>query len=68
MTWQQDMESIQSWLHNAHHYGGGFIRTFTEAAMRADAENYVVLRPCLVKFVIKYPEYAIQNLQSKLPE
>lgn len=38
--------------------GGGFVRTIAEAGLRADYENYALLRPVLLKLKDKYPEYA----------
>jgi len=36
---------------------GDFLRALAEAALRADAENYVTLRPALLDIRTRYPEY-----------
>ena len=35
--------------------GPSFLTTFLEACLRADAENYEVIRPALIFFMAKYP-------------
>jgi hypothetical protein len=52
MTAQEDNE-LFNWLLNAAGHGtgpaaGDFLKNLAEAALRADAENYLVLRPVLV--------------------
>ena len=37
---------------------GGFVRTIAEAGLRADSDNYRLLRPALLALKAKYPEYA----------
>lgn len=37
--------------------GGGFVKTVAQAAMRADDDNYAILRPALLAFKAKYPKY-----------
>jgi len=37
---------------------GDFLRTLAEAALRADPDNYRILRPALVLLKAKYPKYA----------
>ena len=41
----------------AMQYGGGFVKTVAQAAMRADDDNYAILRPALLAFKAKYPVY-----------
>lgn len=38
--------------------GGDFVRTLAEAALRADWENYAMLRPTLLAMQVKYPDYS----------
>jgi len=59
MTWQEDGEpGVTSWLMNAVNFGDGFVHSFAEAAMRADSENYEIIRPALLKLKARYPDYA----------
>ena len=43
MIANEDFE-LYRWLLDAARYGGSFVRTMAEAAFRADAENYELLR------------------------
>ena len=36
---------------------GGFLRALADAALRADAENFEILRPALEKIQARYPQY-----------
>jgi hypothetical protein len=36
---------------------GGFLVALADAALRADGENYPILRPALRELKQKYPEY-----------
>lgn len=36
---------------------GDFLRSVAEAALRADHQNYLLLRPALLEMQKKYPEY-----------
>lgn len=36
---------------------GGFLRALADAALRADAKNYAILRPALLQIRDKYPDY-----------
>jgi hypothetical protein len=61
MIAQEDSELFH-WLLNAAGRGirppaGDFLKHLAEAALRADAENYFVLRPILVEMAVKYPKY-----------
>lgn len=63
MIAQQDQEMID-WLINAvdpRYRAGGFIRAIADAALRADWENYDILRPALMQLKDKYPEYAAKQ-------
>jgi hypothetical protein len=57
VIWQMDHPNVVEWIINAGDRGGGFVSTLAKAAMRADAVNYPLLRPSLLLFVDKYPEY-----------
>ncbi|MGH8863277.1 MAG: hypothetical protein ACREVZ_01290 [Burkholderiales bacterium] len=57
MVAQTDPELL-TWLLNAQRKAGGFVATLAEAAMRADHENYPILRPVLVQMREKYPQYS----------
>lgn len=57
MIAQDDME-LADWLLNAQSFGGDFLRSLAEAGLRADHENYPVLRPVLLSMKEKYPKYA----------
>jgi hypothetical protein len=37
---------------------GGFLSTMALAALRADHDNYRILRPALLELKAKYPQYA----------
>lgn len=39
---------------------GGFLLAFAQAAIRADAENYAILRPALRDLRRKYPKYDLR--------
>jgi hypothetical protein len=36
---------------------GGFLKTLADAALRADCQNYAILRPALLEIQKKYPVY-----------
>jgi hypothetical protein len=58
MIWQEDRE-LMDWLSNIEPMGAGsFLKSLAETAMRADEENYPILRPALLAMKEKYPEYA----------
>jgi hypothetical protein len=61
MVAQEDTELFE-WLQNASGHGtrpaaGDFLKHLAEAGLRADAENYAVLRPVLVVMAMRYPAY-----------
>lgn len=64
MTASEDRE-LHPWLSVAHHYGGGFIATLAEAALRADECNYAILRPTLLQFREKYPQYDDERFRMR---
>ncbi len=54
---QNDDPEILEWLSNAVHRGGGFISSLAHAALRADPENYPIIRPVILVMRAKYTEY-----------
>ena len=40
---------------------GDFLRSLADAALRADTENYPILRPALLELQKKYPQYSYQG-------
>jgi len=57
MTAQEDSELID-WLLNAQMWAGDFLKSIAAAGLRADHENYPVLRPALLVFQAKFPKYS----------
>lgn len=55
-TAHTDVELID-WLLNASMWSGGFLKSLAEAGLRADSENYPILRPVLLEMKGKYPKY-----------
>jgi len=54
---QNDDRELLEWLANAHQRGGSFISSLANAALRADPENYPLIRPLVLQMREKYPEY-----------
>ena len=48
----------RQWVYTAFRFGGGFIKSFAEACMRADEQNLALLEPVLDQMVAKYPYYS----------
>ena len=46
------------WIVNASNSGGSFLKSLAEAGLRADEDNYRLIRPVLLKMKEKYPQYA----------
>jgi hypothetical protein len=57
MIAQDDDLQVFEWLVNAAAGGGGFVSSFAIAALRADDENYPIIRPALIVLRKKYPVY-----------
>lgn len=61
MTTAFDDRDLLPWLlgiaNGKPHPSGDFLRSLADAALRADATNYPILRPALVAIREKYPEY-----------
>ena len=60
----QEDDELFNWLVNAAGHGtgppaGDFLKNLAEAGLRADAENYPILRPVLVELSVKYPKYKV---------
>ncbi len=55
-TAQQDDELVD-WLVNASQKAGDFVKQLAEAGLRADHDNYPILRPALLQLKAKYPKY-----------
>ena len=52
----EDLE-LWDWLRNARDFAGDFLKSLAEAGLRADADNYAILRPVLLQMKAKYPKY-----------
>ncbi len=63
MTAMEDGE-LSQWLTAALNLGGSFIKTIAQAALRADEDNYAILRPVLLQLKDKYPKYG--HMQEKV--
>lgn len=57
-------EEERKWLNAAAVYGGGFIKSFTEACFTADESNFEILRPALNNLMVKYPHYLTAPFQK----
>lgn len=67
---QEDSE-LFDWLTGVCHPtmgAGDFLRHLAEASLRADWENYPILRPALLKIAAKYPEYREAERERRLKE
>jgi hypothetical protein len=56
----QDDPDVLDWANgvsNVTSGAGDFLRAVAYAALRADWENYPILRPALLQLVEKYPAY-----------
>jgi hypothetical protein len=67
-----DDPELLEWLNNAQQRGGGFVHNLAEAGLRADPENYPVLRPLLIEMRKKYPAYepseaVKQEIRERIP-
>lgn len=56
MTAQEDRE-LYPWLVRANLMGGQFLKSLTDAGLRADPMNYQILRPALLMFRDKFRNY-----------
>ena len=54
---QNDDPELLEWLAKAEQQGGGFVQSLAGAGLRADAQNYPLIRPLLLLMRTKYPAY-----------
>ncbi|HEY1800053.1 MAG TPA: hypothetical protein VGG46_03880 [Terriglobales bacterium] len=54
---QNDDPELLEWLSAASQRGGGFVQSLANAALRADEENYLLIRPLVMFMRAKYTEY-----------
>ncbi|MGH7936663.1 MAG: hypothetical protein ACREF8_06610, partial [Chthoniobacterales bacterium] len=57
MIWQEDSDLMDWLLGIRPKNAGDFLQSVAMAAMRADAQNYMILRPALLELKAKYPKY-----------
>jgi hypothetical protein len=57
MIAQEDTELVNWILGIQRLHAGSFLQAIADAAVRADGQNYLLLRPALLQFRSKYPEY-----------
>lgn len=53
----QDDPELNDFLLNISSHAGSFLRSLGDAALRADCQNYPILRPVLLEMKKKYPDY-----------
>jgi hypothetical protein len=53
----QDDPELCPWLLGCCYRAGDFLRNVASAGLRADNQNYSLLRPVLLQLKAKYPEY-----------
>lgn len=58
-------KSVITWVFNASERGGSFIKHLALAAVYADAQNYVILRPVILRMKEKYPNYAAKTTDPR---
>lgn len=52
-----DDPELLEWLAKAEKDGGGFVKAIASAGLRADFENYPLIRPLLITMREKYSKY-----------
>jgi hypothetical protein len=50
-----ELNYVNAWIGPLAQRPGNFLSTFLEACLRADDENYEILRPALLILMDKYP-------------
>ena len=64
----QTDDELMDWIYclanQSPRRSGGFLESLSQAAVRADQENYLLLRPALLALKRKYPEYDIKPRYS----
>lgn len=53
----QEDRDLFPWLVGANAHAGQFLKSLTDAGLRADPDNYGRLRPVLLELKEKYPSY-----------
>jgi len=57
---------IENWIYGIidkmPYKAGGFLSTFAEAVIRADADNYEILKPAIEQLKAKYPKYGTATI------
>jgi hypothetical protein len=48
---------IRNWASNAIAHGGSFVKSFAEAVLRADPDNFEILEQATRTLMEKYPKY-----------
>lgn len=64
MSVQNDPELVDWVLNLDRMRAGGFLLAIGLAAQRADAQNYPLMRPLLLRLKEKYPEYGLQRVSG----
>jgi|ERR1039458_5651319 hypothetical protein len=57
MIVQNDDPELLEWMNNASLKAGGFLSSLAWAGLRADWQNYPIMRSLLLEMRKKYPEY-----------
>jgi hypothetical protein len=58
---------LLTWLSNADAYAGDFLKHAAQAGLRADWQNYPIMRPALLALKAKYPKYAAEKFLERAP-
>jgi hypothetical protein len=54
---------MRLWASNAAMHGGSFLRTFADALLRADPENFAIIEPAATALMEKYQKYSEMGTQ-----
>ena len=57
-SYPDDLDYVNATLHGRGDHDKSFLGTFCLACLRADSENYELLRPLLAVLMMKYPASA----------
>jgi hypothetical protein len=63
---QVDAE-LFDFLMNCSSWGGDFLSSLAQAALRADAENYPIIRPALLSMKRRYPDFDVPHNPVQRP-
>ncbi len=58
-------QQIREWAIEAANHGGSFIQAIGASILRADDNNFALLRPVAVQLVAKYPKYLENSEKGK---